>query len=312
MKLNNEETITLAGLKDSTFVLFYYPKDNTPGCTNENKSFNSNLAKFQEKNVKVFGVSGDSLASHCKFVEKLDLKFNLAVDEVRYFDLWKYLFRLETDPGQKAGMRYQRLQTPNFLDQRRQIGKNLATGQNSNPCWIGFGRVLNSRLLYILEITTSPCTRFYHCPIRLETVPFLQKIHLLPTENKRSTEPRKWILWASRWSRIRERRTISSQTSTMGIMWCLHRPIFEKASSEKFTAFWPYNCWWPLVCRVMTNHFILFYPHFLAICIASEPTKVFLQNNPAIVQLSSFSCFFVLLALMVKRQQFPVHSITFF
>ena len=92
MKLNNEETITLTGLKDSTFVLFYYPKDNTPGCTNENKSFNANLAKFEEKNVKVFGVSGDSLASHCKFVEKLDLKFNLAVDEVCERSLKKSYF----------------------------------------------------------------------------------------------------------------------------------------------------------------------------------------------------------------------------
>ena len=43
-----------------------------------------------------------------------------------------------------------------------------------------------------------------------------------------------------------------------------------------------------------------------AICIASEPTKQFLQNNPFLVQLSSFSCIFVLFALMVKRQQFPV------
>merc|ERR1711937_282938 len=44
-----------------------------------------------------------------------------------------------------------------------------------------------------------------------------------------------------------------------------------------------------------------------AICIASEPTKLFLQNNPFLVQLSSFSCIFVLFALMVKRQQFPVN-----
>merc|ERR1712106_918259 len=44
-----------------------------------------------------------------------------------------------------------------------------------------------------------------------------------------------------------------------------------------------------------------------AICIASEPTKQFLQNNPFLVQLSSFSCIFVLFALMVKRQQFPVN-----
>merc|ERR1712242_79246 len=81
MKMDNGETMTLEQLQDSTFVLFYYPKDNTPGCTKENKSFNEHLEKFNEKDVKVFGVSGDSIKSHCSFIEKFDLKFNLLVDE---------------------------------------------------------------------------------------------------------------------------------------------------------------------------------------------------------------------------------------
>ena len=67
--------------------------DNTPGCTKENKSFNEHLEKFNEKDVKVFGVSGDSIKSHCSFIEKFDLKFNLLVDEViifKNFDFSKY------------------------------------------------------------------------------------------------------------------------------------------------------------------------------------------------------------------------------
>jgi len=81
MKMDNDETTSLEQLKEATFVLFYYPKDNTPGCTKENKSFNEHLEAFTEKNVKIFGVSGDSAKSHCTFIEKLGLKFNLLIDE---------------------------------------------------------------------------------------------------------------------------------------------------------------------------------------------------------------------------------------
>ena len=83
MKMDNGESMSLDQLKEATFVLFYYPKDSTPGCTKENKSFNEHFDAFVEKNVKIFGVSGDSAKSHFTFIEKLGLKFNLLIDEVR-------------------------------------------------------------------------------------------------------------------------------------------------------------------------------------------------------------------------------------
>ena len=62
-------------------VLFFYPKDNTPGCTTESKAFSALLPEFEEKGYDVIGVSRDSLTSHKKFIEKQDLRILLASDE---------------------------------------------------------------------------------------------------------------------------------------------------------------------------------------------------------------------------------------
>ncbi len=61
-------------------VLYFYPKDNTPGCTKEACSFSENLALFNELEVPIFGVSPDSVASHKKFHDKFELKFQLISD----------------------------------------------------------------------------------------------------------------------------------------------------------------------------------------------------------------------------------------
>ena len=61
-------------------VLYFYPKDNTPGCTRQACAFAQSYAAFQEKNVAVIGVSKDSVASHVKFAQKFELPFTLLSD----------------------------------------------------------------------------------------------------------------------------------------------------------------------------------------------------------------------------------------
>lgn len=74
------DTVTLSDLKGQPVVLFFYPKDNTPGCTKEACAFRDLSADFKQAGVTVFGVSGDSLESHDKFVNKFDLNFPLLSD----------------------------------------------------------------------------------------------------------------------------------------------------------------------------------------------------------------------------------------
>ncbi len=71
-------------LKDSVgkyVVLYFYPKDDTPGCTIETNDFNKLLPKFKKLECEVYGISKDSLKSHDKFRDKYKIKFNLLADE---------------------------------------------------------------------------------------------------------------------------------------------------------------------------------------------------------------------------------------
>ena len=71
-------------LKDSIgkyVVLYFYPKDDTPGCTIETNDFNKLLSKFKKLNCEVYGVSKDNLKSHYKFKDKYKIKFDLLADE---------------------------------------------------------------------------------------------------------------------------------------------------------------------------------------------------------------------------------------
>jgi len=72
--------VTLAGLKGNRVVLYFYPRDNTPGCTKEACGFRDNYTQFQAKNTMIFGVSTDDAKSHLKFSEKFDLPFPLLCD----------------------------------------------------------------------------------------------------------------------------------------------------------------------------------------------------------------------------------------
>ncbi|ALM57436.1 MULTISPECIES: peroxiredoxin [Staphylococcus] len=82
-KLENQkgEFISNESIKGSKAVLYFYPRDNTPTCTTEACDFRDNLAIFNDLNAKVYGISGDSKKKHENFSQKLDLNFDLLVDE---------------------------------------------------------------------------------------------------------------------------------------------------------------------------------------------------------------------------------------
>ncbi len=61
-------------------VVYFYPRDNTPGCTTEAKDFSVNIEEFTDKDALVFGISTDSIESHTKFIDKHDLKVTLLSD----------------------------------------------------------------------------------------------------------------------------------------------------------------------------------------------------------------------------------------
>ena len=76
----NGKTISLEGFKGKKLILYFYPKDNTPGCTAETCNLNDNYEFWISKGYEVIGISPDSVSSHQKFVEKFGLKFNLIAD----------------------------------------------------------------------------------------------------------------------------------------------------------------------------------------------------------------------------------------
>jgi thioredoxin-dependent peroxiredoxin len=73
--------VDLAKLKGGPVVLYFYPKDDTPGCTTEAKDFSCLMAEFKAAGASVIGVSPDSAASHAKFVRKHELAVRLGADE---------------------------------------------------------------------------------------------------------------------------------------------------------------------------------------------------------------------------------------
>jgi peroxiredoxin Q/BCP len=81
LKNQEGETIKLSDLKGQYVVLYFYPKDNTPGCTTEACDFRDFSAKFKKAKAVVLGVSADSEESHQKFTSKYKLPFSLLVDD---------------------------------------------------------------------------------------------------------------------------------------------------------------------------------------------------------------------------------------
>ena len=76
----NGEKISLNNFKGKKLILYFYPKDNTPGCTAESCNLNDNYEMWLSKGYEVVGVSPDNEKSHLKFIDKFGLKFNLIAD----------------------------------------------------------------------------------------------------------------------------------------------------------------------------------------------------------------------------------------
>ena len=76
-----EKTVTLSELKGKQVVIYFYPKDSTPGCTTEGQGFRDHYADFQAANTEIFGVSRDSLKSHENFKAKQGFPFELLSDK---------------------------------------------------------------------------------------------------------------------------------------------------------------------------------------------------------------------------------------
>ena len=88
----NNKNYSLKDSEGKYVVLYFYPKDDTPGCTIETNDFNKLLPKFKKLNCEIYGISKDSLKSHEKFREKYKIKFDLLSDEevkvIKKYKVW--------------------------------------------------------------------------------------------------------------------------------------------------------------------------------------------------------------------------------
>jgi peroxiredoxin Q/BCP len=76
----NGNTVSLASFKGQRVVIYFYPKDDTPGCTKEACNFRDQWAAFKQHNIAVLGISKDGATSHSKFISKYELPFTLLTD----------------------------------------------------------------------------------------------------------------------------------------------------------------------------------------------------------------------------------------
>ncbi len=93
LKDQNGQDVSLEDFKGKKVILYFYPKDNTPGCTKQACGFAENYPHFLEKGVIVIGISKDSVASHKKFEQKYQLPFILLSDPsliaIQAYDVWR-------------------------------------------------------------------------------------------------------------------------------------------------------------------------------------------------------------------------------
>ncbi len=105
------DTVQSSDFRGSKLILYFYPKDNTPGCTAEACNLRDNYEMWLSKGYKVAGVSPDSMASHKKFAEKHELPFPLIADEekkiIKAYGAW--------GPKKLYGRAYEGLQRTTFL-----------------------------------------------------------------------------------------------------------------------------------------------------------------------------------------------------
>jgi peroxiredoxin Q/BCP len=78
---SNNQEFELKKNKNKFLIIYFYPRDNTPGCTNEAKDFSKLYKEFKKLNCEIFGISKDSIESHKKFISKFKIPFQLLSDE---------------------------------------------------------------------------------------------------------------------------------------------------------------------------------------------------------------------------------------
>ena len=111
--LNNQDgkEMCMNDFQNRWLVLYFYPKDNTPGCSLEAQAFSQKVDEFKKLNAEIIGVSADSVESHKNFEEKKGIKFNLLSDSekklLKDFDVWK--------PKKMFGKEFMGIQRSTFL-----------------------------------------------------------------------------------------------------------------------------------------------------------------------------------------------------
>ena len=108
---DNGKKVSLSDFKGQKLVLYFYPKDNTPGCTRESCAFRDNLTEIKRKGCAVVGVSTDSVASHKGFKQKYALNFPLLSDSERKISLAYGVWKQKSLYGRK----YMGLERSTFL-----------------------------------------------------------------------------------------------------------------------------------------------------------------------------------------------------
>lgn len=124
---SNGKKVKLSLFAGNPVVVYFYPKDNTPGCTIEAKGFQANAAQFEKAGVPILGISPDSVDSHCKFADKYGLGFMLLSDE-KHETAEKYGVWVEKN---MYGKKYWGVQRSTFLIDRE--GKIAKVWSKVNP-----------------------------------------------------------------------------------------------------------------------------------------------------------------------------------
>lgn len=87
------KNVALSDFAGKKVILYFYPKDNTPGCTRQAQAFSTDYEKFKKMNIEVIGISKDSTASHIKFADKYSLPFILLSDPeltaIKAYGVWQ-------------------------------------------------------------------------------------------------------------------------------------------------------------------------------------------------------------------------------